>query len=482
MNIAEIQVYSTDGITNIAAGKPVGASSTWGTHPATNLTDGSLDTIAHSSCVDAAKFTIDLGKVYPITQIVVYNRRDCCTERIAGAMVTISDESQNNVYISNPFQLTSSGLGYIIYTVFPPDTQVTPALDPQKPPAPNVPAPSQRPAAPAPSPREYIGCYADAASTKTMPVDLGPVKDVQACLSAARKGKYPYAALQNGVCYASSQPTFHVGGKVNDGDCMYACAGGAVQYAVECGTAQRNAVYATGIALPSVSVRYAVLTRTDGSAEYINVYAMQAYDDIGQPLVDGVIPTLYPQLSHASDFGPQFAFIDAVRPVYTNMCHTEADPKAFIQLDFQRDTKVSMLQIVNRLDCCKNRIVGTTLYLQDSNKRTIFTYPITSEQDVYVINTYNPSVPQPQPAPAPTPANVQSVLAPVLAPASTFTTYWWNLWSAPQDVQLKYIGDHYSTYKTSCSISPSACLTSAQNIWSKNFDALTRADKYQWIP
>lgn len=136
MNIAEIQVYSTDGTTNIAAGKNVSMSSGYqtagqGVFPGFNLVDGNLSNFAHTSCADTPWMLIDLGSVVPITEIVVYNRADCCSGRIAGSVLSILDVSETIIWTSDVFT-NQSGLvtnqndtsGYATYTVRPPSTKV----------------------------------------------------------------------------------------------------------------------------------------------------------------------------------------------------------------------------------------------------------------------------------------------------------------------------------------------------------------------
>lgn len=141
LNIAEIQVIS-NGV-NIAQGKPVTASSEM--YPASHVVNGNLRDFAHTSCTDIPWLKIDLGSVQRIDSIVVYNRFDCCHDRILGAYMEISDGAGLAIWKSDPF---TDANGFKIYTMNPPLTSMkvdTPT------PAPTTPAPTTT-TTPPPSP------------------------------------------------------------------------------------------------------------------------------------------------------------------------------------------------------------------------------------------------------------------------------------------------------------------------------------------
>ena len=140
LNIAQIQVYSTDGKTDVALNKTVTMSSGWnngaagpspGPYPGTNVVAGTLS-LAHTSCVDIPWLLIDLGTAVPITKIIVHSRTDCCTGRMAGFATSILDVSQKVLWTSDVFT-NKAGLktnqddmsGYTYYTMIPPSTTVT---------------------------------------------------------------------------------------------------------------------------------------------------------------------------------------------------------------------------------------------------------------------------------------------------------------------------------------------------------------------
>lgn len=100
-NLSEIQVFSNGA--NVAQNKPVKQSSVYNTnYPPSNLTDGVLTNIAHSSCKDAASMVVDLGAVYPIDSIVAYTRPSY-SNRVLGAYVEILDDTIMSIWKSKPF-------------------------------------------------------------------------------------------------------------------------------------------------------------------------------------------------------------------------------------------------------------------------------------------------------------------------------------------------------------------------------------------
>jgi hypothetical protein len=132
LNLAEIRVYSYNGGPNIITpNTPVSKSS--GYHgdafPNRNFVDGDTGqtyNFVHTSCGDVPWITVDLnpnGQVIDIFKIEIFNRVDCCQERIIGAKLQIFNAGGANpeslIYTSNSIQTTNS-----IYTWFPPNPAV----------------------------------------------------------------------------------------------------------------------------------------------------------------------------------------------------------------------------------------------------------------------------------------------------------------------------------------------------------------------
>jgi len=86
--------------TNLALGGKATQSSTWGGLPtatADKAIDGNLDgvfsngSVTHTGLEANPWWQVDLGASYAISDIEVYNRSDCCQERLDGAQIVISN-------------------------------------------------------------------------------------------------------------------------------------------------------------------------------------------------------------------------------------------------------------------------------------------------------------------------------------------------------------------------------------------------------
>ena len=98
LNIAEIEVYDTNGVYLPAT--PSQSSVLGGLGPSA-LTDRNTSSIAHTNGEVLNWMMLDLGADYNIGKIKIYNRQDCCKERINGAVLTILSGT-SNLNISNP--------------------------------------------------------------------------------------------------------------------------------------------------------------------------------------------------------------------------------------------------------------------------------------------------------------------------------------------------------------------------------------------
>jgi len=126
LNLAEIRVFSTSGGPNIInRNTPVTKSSGYNgdAFPSRNFVDGDTGqtyNFAHTSCYDIPWIKVDLGSTVDIFKIVIYNRADCCRERIIGAQLRIFSEGGTEiVYASDKINTTNRS-----YTWFPPSPVV----------------------------------------------------------------------------------------------------------------------------------------------------------------------------------------------------------------------------------------------------------------------------------------------------------------------------------------------------------------------
>jgi hypothetical protein len=76
---------------NLALGRPATQSSTYGGSTAGYAVDGRKDTFSHTEYDFQAWWQVDLGAVLQLTSINVWNRTDCCFERLADFYVLVSD-------------------------------------------------------------------------------------------------------------------------------------------------------------------------------------------------------------------------------------------------------------------------------------------------------------------------------------------------------------------------------------------------------
>ncbi len=81
----------------------------------------------HTSCYDVPWIEVDIGSLIQIYKVVVWNRVDCCLERILGTTLKILDEERNPVYISSPINRTVQS-----YTWLPPNPNALLNVDPIK--------------------------------------------------------------------------------------------------------------------------------------------------------------------------------------------------------------------------------------------------------------------------------------------------------------------------------------------------------------
>jgi hypothetical protein len=101
LSLAEVQVFGAAGaVTNLAIGKPATQSSTlsgYATASAGAAVDGNTNggffsgSVTHTNADTNAWWQLDLGASATVSSIVVWNRTDCCAERLTDYWVFVSD-------------------------------------------------------------------------------------------------------------------------------------------------------------------------------------------------------------------------------------------------------------------------------------------------------------------------------------------------------------------------------------------------------
>jgi hypothetical protein len=95
LSLGEVEVYDNKGI-NVAKGKATSQSSTLNSnYPSSNAVDGNFQSFTHTGPQQGAGqwWQVDLGNNYEINQIQIYNRRDCCPERLNSSKVELLSSS-----------------------------------------------------------------------------------------------------------------------------------------------------------------------------------------------------------------------------------------------------------------------------------------------------------------------------------------------------------------------------------------------------
>jgi uncharacterized small protein (DUF1192 family) len=243
INLADISVYSDkNGENIIRPTMKVTQSSTYGNpnqSPGSNLVDGNLDTIVHSSCNDAGWILLDLGSVVPIYKVVITNRKDCCRQRANGTVLSIQDNNQTAIYVANPIkdkkgrivydettpENTNMTDYYYTFTYFPPYTAAFGDLSPSM----SMDPPASIDSVPGWSPN----------SPHMNPTDMMENETVESCRQRAlngnyvawgyRKNNHPSPGWRN-TCYlytdemkpysGNSQDNIHLTGCVRPGEKM----------------------------------------------------------------------------------------------------------------------------------------------------------------------------------------------------------------------------------------------------------------------
>jgi hypothetical protein len=100
LSLAEVQVLgdtTTPGLSVLSAGQPATQSSQYGDAAASRAVDGNRDgvfwagSVTHTQLDNAAWWQVDLGAVYAISLINLYNRSDCCSDRLKDFRVFVSE-------------------------------------------------------------------------------------------------------------------------------------------------------------------------------------------------------------------------------------------------------------------------------------------------------------------------------------------------------------------------------------------------------
>ncbi len=131
LNLAQIMVYSAEGGPNLvtAATKVTKSSGYQGDQfPSGNFVNqkgAQWYNFVHTSCGDVPWVEVDLGSVVRVWKVVLWNRQDCCQERVRGAKLVVLNGEREMVYVSVPIQTVAAS-----YTWYPPAGEAKVNADP----------------------------------------------------------------------------------------------------------------------------------------------------------------------------------------------------------------------------------------------------------------------------------------------------------------------------------------------------------------
>lgn len=140
-------------------------------------------------------------------------------------------------------------------------------------------------------------------------------------------------------------------------------------------------------------IQFVRLERTDDKNEPINILEIELYDQFGNKITTGITPIISPQYLGVDKFGPQF-LIDG-KATYSpwennsGLPHTNATKDAYMELQLSLPQILSKIIIKNRLDCCKERIVGTSLILMTEDGTEVSRNQINEIQNEYEFQSTN---------------------------------------------------------------------------------------------
>ncbi len=95
LSLAEVEVFRAQ---NLALGKPAAQSTTYSSGQASRAVDGNTDgvffnhSVTHTILGVQPWWQVDLGAVMGISHVVLYNRTDCCADRLANFDVQLSND------------------------------------------------------------------------------------------------------------------------------------------------------------------------------------------------------------------------------------------------------------------------------------------------------------------------------------------------------------------------------------------------------
>ena len=109
LSLAEVIVHGK--LKNLALGKGTSQSSTEYGGNSERAVDGNIsgefsqNSVTHTSYQEQPWWQVDLGTMYDITNIHIYNRTDACSERLSNYTIYLLDEDGNEVWSNHQIDM-----------------------------------------------------------------------------------------------------------------------------------------------------------------------------------------------------------------------------------------------------------------------------------------------------------------------------------------------------------------------------------------
>ncbi|KAE8599792.1 hypothetical protein XENTR_v10017333 [Xenopus tropicalis] len=337
-----------------------------------------LGSCSHTNSDNPAWWQLDLKKRYKVETVVIVNRGDCCWERLRGAVIRVGDSANNNNPVCDTIKVGSQGTitlccegleGRYVSVVIPGREENLSLCE--------------------------VEVYGQEA--KAVEVNLARLGDVKQ--SSTYRPEYNAATavdgnknsnMMLGSCSHTNSDNpawWQLDLKkryqvekvviVNRGDCCGERLRGA-EIRVGNSPDNNNPVCATitdvskltfPVCCNGMEGRYVSVVISD-RAEYLQLCEVEVYGQEAKP-ADVNLARLG-EASQSSTFSPKYnaaAAIDGNKD--TNMMagscsHTNSDNPAWWQLDLKKRYQVEKVVIVNRGDCCGERLRGAEIRVGDS--------------------------------------------------------------------------------------------------------------------
>jgi len=369
LSFGEVEIFgdlAMDGVFNLALDKPADSSSAIAGFEASAAVDGNIDTETHTHTNVDNWWMVDLEHMANIRQIKIFNRQDCCMDRLHGGTVTIFNSEKEAVY-----SMTIQEAEPDIVQINLPDIA-----------------------------GEFVGVFLDTAFLH--------LREVEVYGSFSTEGMSNLAAnkpTEQSSTFGNSDASKAVDGDLTSksqtgtidsvaywvvdleavaiirqiqiysrGDCCKERLSGAVVSILseDKGTTLANQTVlqeAPDIAVfnfQDIEGRYVKISLSSG--EPLELSQVEVY---GTWILDR-LPNL--AIGKPAYQSTTFDIHDASQAVdgnYQSYTHTYDETGNWWYVDLQTPTYIRSIKIYNRQDCCKERILGARVQIEDSNGNVV---------------------------------------------------------------------------------------------------------------